>query len=324
MPRYALATVLSEMAVLAGGYAHAQQPYPVKPVRIVVPNLPGGTSDFFGRVIGQSITEVTKQPVIVENRPGASGNIGAEAVAQAAPDGYTLLLIAATTLTVNPSLFAKLSYNSQKDFAPISMIAIFPNLLVTHPSVPVRNVKELIALAKARPGELSYASTGAGQTSHLGMELFKSMAKVDLYHVPYKASVPLVIDLIAGRVPVSMSTMPATLPHVKTGRLRALAVTSAKRLASLPDLPAVAESGLPGFEITLWHGFLAPAGTPSEIIARLNAIAVQTLKNPDVRKQLITEGAEPVGSTPEQMAEQLRLDIVKWQKVISASGAKLE
>ncbi len=304
--------------------AQAQPAYPVKPIRIIVNNQPGGTSDFFARVIGQTITEATQQPVVVDNRPGASGNVAAEAVARAAPDGYTLLLTGSTALTVNPSLFRKLTYDSMRDLAPISMIAVFPSFVVTHPSLPVRNVKELIALAKARPGELSYASTGLGQTSHLGMELLKTMAKVDIYHIPYKASVAALVDLLGGRVTVMLATVPASLSHVRNGRLRALAVTSTKRTPAMPELPSVAEAGLPGYEITLWHGFFATAGAPEAAISRLNAIVVQALNSPEIRKKLLEEGAEPLGSTPQRTAEQMKLDIVKWKKLIQEAGVKPE
>ena len=304
--------------------AQGQQAYPVKPIRIIVNNQPGGTSDFFARVIGQTITDATQQPVLVDNRPGASGNVAAEAVARAAPDGYTLLLSGSTALTVNPSLFRKLTYDSLKDIAPISMIAVFPSFVVTHPSLPVRNVKELIALARARPGELSYASTGLGQTSHLGMELLKTMAKVDIYHVPYKASVAALVDLLGGRVTVMLATVPASLSHVKNGRLRALAVTSLKRTPAMPELPSVAESGLPGYEITLWHGFFATAGSPEAAISRLNSIVVQALNSPEIRKKLLEEGAEPLGSSPQRTAEQMKLDIVKWRKLIQDAGVKPE
>ena len=322
-PCAAIAAVVA-VSGIGFGDAHAQQGYPAKPIRIIVNNQPGGTSDFFARVIGQTITEATQQPVLVDNRPGASGNIAAEAVAKAAPDGYTLLLTGSTALTVNPSLFRKLSYDSMKDLAPISMIAVFPSFVVTHPSLPVRNVKGLIALAKARPGELSYASTGIGQTSHLGMELVKTMAKVDIYHVPYKASVAALVDLIGGRVSVMLATVPASLSHVKNGRLRALAVTSLKRTPALPELPTVAESGLPGYEITLWHGMYATAGTPEAAISRLNAIVVQALNSPEVKRKLLDEGAEPLGSSPQRTAEQMKLDIVKWRKLIQEAGVKPE
>jgi len=250
--------------------------------------------------------------------------IAAEAVAQATPDGHTYFLSGATALTVNPILFPKVSYDPMRDFAPVSMIALFPSLMVVHPSLPVRNVKELVALAKARPGELSYASTGAGQTSHLGMELLKSMAKVNIYHIPYKASVAALVDLIGGRLTVMLATVPAGLPHTKSGRLRAIAVTSLKRVPVLPDLPSVAESGLPGYEITLWHGMYATGGSPEAAISRMNSIVVQALKDPEVRKKLLSEGAEPLGSTPQQVTEQMKLDIVKWRKVIQDSGAKPE
>jgi len=321
---YRIVLGLGVASLVAAYPASAQQTYPTKPVRIVVPNVPGGTSDFFARVIGQAITDATSQATIVENRPGASGNIGAEFVARAAPDGHTLLLIASSTLTVNPSLFPKLTYDSLRDLTPITMIAEFASLLTVHPSIPAKNVKELIALARARPGQLTYATTGSGATSHLGMELLKTMAKVDLYHVPYKAGFTAVIDVVGGRVSTMLGTVPSVLPHVRSGRLRALAVSSRERIQVMPELPTVSESGLPGFEITLWHGFLAPAGTPREVVMRLNSITVQTLASQEVTAQLRREGAMPIGSTPEAMTEQLKRDIVRWRKLIVAIGAKAD
>jgi tripartite-type tricarboxylate transporter receptor subunit TctC len=326
--RYAKLRTRSVMLValiaLGTGYGHAQ-PFPAKPIRISVPNQAGGTSDIVARIIGQQMTEQFKQQVIVEARLGAGGNINAEYVAQAPADGYVLGHFASTTLTANPSLYPKLKFNPVKDFTPVAMLVLLPSMLVVHPSLPPRNLREFIAFVKARPGELSYASSGSGQTAHLGMELLKATAGLNILHVPYKAVVPATLDVIGGRVSMMMSSVASGMPHVKTGRLRVIAVASAKRLSSAPDLPTIAESGFPGFDISLWHGLFAPAGTPADVVARLAGSVAQALDNPEVRKQLVNAEAEPaVGVTAEKMMEQVRLDTVKWQKVIRASGAKVE
>ena len=305
---------------------HAQQQYPVKPIRISGPNLAGGTSDIIARIFGQQITDTLKQPVIVENRPGAAGNINAEYVARTPADGYVLGIFASTTLTANPSLYPRVGFNPLTDFSPVGMLVLLPSMLVVNPSLPVRNVRELVALAKSRPGELTYASSGTGQTAHLGMELFKAMAGVNILHVPYKAVVSASIDVIGGRVSMMMTTVASGMPHVKTGRLRAIAGASAKRIPAWPDLPLIAESGLPGFDISLWHGLFAPAGTPGEVVSRLAGSVGNALDHADVRKQLVNAGVDPApkGVTAEQILEQVRLDTLKWQKVIRDSGAKLE
>lgn len=321
MKRVAL---LGVACALLTGHGYAQQ-YPVKPIRITVPNQTGGTSDVVARIFGQQIAETLKQKVIVESRLGASGNINAEYVAQAPADGYVLGHFASTTLTANPSLYPKLGFDPLKDFTPVAMLVLLPSMLVVHPSLPVRNIRELIALAKARPGELSYASSGAGQTAHLGMELFKATAGVSIFHVPYKAAVPATLDVMGGRVSMMMSSVASGMPHVKTGRLRAIAGASAKRPAAWPDLPTIAESGFPGFDISLWHGLFAPAGTPAEVVARLAGSVGQALDNPEVRRQLANVGADPAtGVTADKMLEQMRLDTAKWHKVIRDSGVKLE
>ena len=302
----------------------AQPAYPTKAIRMVVPFPPGGTTDILARVAAQKITEATGQQVIVDNRPGAGGNIGTEVVAKAAPDGYLLLADPGSTLTVNPSLFSKLPFDPLKDFAPVTIIAAVPNLLVVHPSLPVRSVKELIALAKSRPGQLNYASTGAGQSTHLSMELFKLSAGVEMTHIPYKGSSPALFDLLAGQVPLMFDNMPSSLPYVQAGRLRALAVSTLKRAPALPSLATVAESGLPGFEVSVWFGVLAPAGTPREIVTRLNAIIVKALASPDTRERLAGQGAEPIGNTPEEFTAQMQRDLVKWAKVVKGAGIKLD
>ena len=310
--------------VVYGGAAHGQPAYPAKTIRMVVPFPPGGTTDILARVVGQKITEATSQQVIIDNRPGAGGNIGTEIVAKAPPDGYTLITDPGSTLTINPSLFAKLPFDPLKDFAPVTIIAAVPNLLVVHPSLPVKNVRELIALAKAKPGQLNYASTGAGQSTHLSMELFKLMAGITVTHIPYKGSSPALTDLLAGHVSLMFDNMPSCLPHVKAGKLRALAVSTLKRSPALPALPTVAESGLPGFEVSVWFGVLAPAGTARDIVSRLNAIVVNALASSDVRERLAGQGAEPIGNSPEQFTAQMQRDLVKWAKVVKDANIKLD
>ena len=316
--------VLIIACAVHGAPALAADGYPAKSIRMVVPFPAGGTSDIIGRIAGQKITEATGQQVIIDNRAGAGGNIGTELVAKAAPDGYTLLTDPGSTLTINPSLFSRLPFDTLKDFAPVTIIAAVPNVLVVHPSLPVKNVKELIALAKARPGQLNYASTGAGQSTHLSMELFKISAGVDMTHIPYKGSSPALTDLLAGQVPVMFDNMPSSLPHVKAGKLRALAVSTLKRSPALPELATVAESGLPGFEVSVWFGVLAPAATPRDVVTRLNSILVKALANPDMRERLAGQGAEPIGNTPEEFTAQIQRDIVKWAKVVKSAGIKLD
>ena len=318
------AIVLAIACAAHGAPAVAADGYPAKAIRMVVPFPPGGTTDILARVAGQKITAATGQQVIIDNRAGAGGNIGTELVAKAAPDGYTLLADPGSTLTINPSLFSKLPFDTLKDFSPVTIIAAVPNLLVVHPSLPVKNVKELIALAKARPGQLNYASTGAGQSTHLSMELFKVTAGVDMTHIPYKGSSPALTDLLAGQVPLMFDNMPSSLPHVKANKLRALAVSTLKRSPALPSLATVAESGLPGFEVSVWFGVLAPAGTPRDVVARLNAIIVKALANPDTRERLAGQGAEPIGNTPEEFTAQMQRDLVKWAKVVKSAGIKLD
>ncbi len=304
--------------------AMAQPAYPVKPIRMVVPFPPGGTTDILARVAGQKITEATGQQVIVDNRPGAGGNIGTEIVARAPADGYTLLTDPGSTLTINPSLFPKLPFDPLKDFAPITIIAAVPNLLVVHPSLPAKTVKELIALAKARPGQLNYASTGAGQSTHLSLELFKLMGGLNITHIPYKGSSPALTDVLAGQVTIMFDNMPSCLPHVKAGKLRALGVSTLQRSPALPALPTIAESGLPGFEVSVWFGVLAPAGTPRDIVSRLNAVVVKALAAPDVRQRLAGQGAEAVGNTPEQFTAQMQRDLVKWAKVVKDANIRID
>jgi tripartite-type tricarboxylate transporter receptor subunit TctC len=301
------------LAILPGG-ADAQT-YPSKPIRWVVPFPPGGSTDLLARVVGQKLTESWGQQVIVDNRGGAGGTLGAAEAARAPGDGYTLLM-GAIHHTIATSAYPKLPYDFQRDFAPITVVAIVPNVLVVNPSVPAKSVKELIAYAKANPGKLTYGSAGMGTAHHLIGEVFNARAGVDILHVPYKGSAPAVADLIGGQVSIMYDTVASCLPHVKAGKLRPLAVTTAKRSSALPDVPTIAEAALPGFEVTTWFGALAPAKTPKELVVKLNAEMVKILNMPDVRKRLLEAGAEPVGSTPEQMAAQIKKETEEFAKIV--------
>jgi tripartite-type tricarboxylate transporter receptor subunit TctC len=298
--------------------------YPTKPIRLVVPFSAAGTTDFLARAIAQKLGQNMRTTVIVDNRPGAGGNIGSDIVAKSDPDGYTLLLGTVGTHAINASLYKKMPYDTVKDFAPITLVASVPNIVVVHPSVPAKSIKELLALAKSKPGQLTFASSGNGSSIHLSGELFKSMAGVDMLHVPYKGSGPAVSDLIGGQVNMMFDNMPSSLPHVKAGRLRAIAVTSAKRSPAAPDVPTIAESGVPGYEAVAWFGVLAPAGTPPAIVNKLNAEIVKVLKSPDVAQRLASQGAEPVSNTPEEFSAYIKTEMVKWAKVIKASGAQVD
>ncbi len=310
-------------ALLVAGGAQAQQDYPAKPIRIVVPSSPGGGTDILARQIAQKLTERWGQQVVIDNRPGAGQMIGIELVARAAPDGYTLVMTA-TPLALNTVLYKKVPYDPVRDFAPITQVAAMPNMVLTHPSLPARNIRELIALARARPGELAYASAGMGTGPHLSMELFLSMAAVKMEHVPYKGTNPGMIDTIAGQVPVLMSPLLPPLPHIKTGRLRPLGVTGTKRVVSLPDVPTVAEAGVPGYEVVGWYGIAAPANTPRNVITKLHGEIANILKSAEVREKLAADGAEAVGSTPEQFAAFIKSEIDKWGKVVKSAGIRVE
>ena len=318
---FAAHVILAWLLVAAG--AHAQQDYPARPIRIVVPSSPGGGTDILARQIAQKLTERWGQQVIVDNRPGAGQMIGIDLVAKAAPDGYTLVMTA-TPLALNTVLYKKVPYDPVRDFAPISQVAAMPNIIVTHPALPARTVRELIALARSRPGQLVYASSGVGTGPHLSMELFLTMAGVKMGHVPYKGTNPGMIDTMAGQVQVLMSTLLPPLPHIKTGRLRPLGVTSSKRVSSLSDVPTIAEAGVPGYEVVGWYGMAAPANTPREVINKLYSEIVNILKSPDTRDKLAADGAEPVGSTPEQFAAFIQSEIDKWSRVVKSSGIHVE
>ncbi len=309
----------AQAQVVPRASAPAATGYPEKPIRFILGFPAGGGSDILARVIGQKLADAWGQQVVIDNRPGAGGNIAAEIAARSAPDGYTIYMGTSSSHAINVSLYRKLGYDPEKDFAPVSLIASAQNILVVHPSVPAKSVREFIAFAKQRPGQLSYASTGIGTAAHLAAELFKNMAGVDIVHVPYKGPAA-VTDVISGQVHLTFGRIAVVLPHVKSGRLRALAVTGARRSVLLPDLSTVAESGLPGFEVSPWFGVLVPTGTPSPIITKLNAGITGILKDPGVRERLAGEDFEPVISTPEQFASHIRAETMKWAKVIRAAG----
>ena len=299
----------------------AQGAFPAKPITIIVPFSAGGTTDILARVIGQSMSRDLGQPVIVDNRAGAGGNIGAQAVARAAPDGHTLVMGTVGTHAINASLYAKMPFDPVKDFEPLSRVALVPNLLVAHPAQPYKNVKELIAYAKANPGKVTVASSGVGTSIHLSAELFKHMAGVDIVHVAYRGSAPALNDLVGGHTAIMFDNMPSAIGHVRAGKLRPLAVTTANRSPALPEVPTVAESGVPGFEATSWFGLLAPAKTPAPVVARLNASILKALADPEVKKKLQEQGAEPAGETPAQFAAFIASESIKWGKVVKQSGA---
>ena len=302
---------------------HAQTTvYPLRPIRLIVPFAPGGGLEITARSIGQKLAAKCGQSIVIDNRPGAATIVGTDIASQATPDGYTLLMIT-TTFAINPSLYGKLPYDQARDFTPVTQINSVPNILVVNPSIAAHSVRELIALAKAKPGQLNYASAGAGTSPHLATELFKTMAGIDMTHIPYKGIPPAVTDVIAGRVSMLMTTTISAGPHVKSGKLRALAVTSPRRLAAMPDVPAIAET-VPGYEADAFQAMVAPAGVPDKIIRQLAADIVEILKLPDVRERITADGAEPIGSTPEAFAEFLKRETAKWGKVVKDSGAKAD
>jgi tripartite-type tricarboxylate transporter receptor subunit TctC len=308
------------LGVVTGGSA---QTYPNKPIRLIVGFPPGGSTDITARLVGQKLSASLGQPLVIDNKPGAGSNLGAEIAAKAAPDGYTLLMCTIAN-SINYSLYKDLYYDLIKDFAPVTQTTSMLSFLVIHPSLPVRSVKELIALAKSKPGELNYASSGVGNSPHLAGEMFKMMAGVDMVHIPYKGTGPELNDLLAGTVKIAFETTPAVLTHVKDGKLLALAVNSAKRTPLLPNVPTMSEAGVPGFEMTSWNGLAFPAGTPKEIITRVYQETLKAIQIPEVREKLSSLGADPVGSTPEQFAAFIQAETKKWAKVIKDANVKVD
>jgi tripartite-type tricarboxylate transporter receptor subunit TctC len=303
--------------------AFAQQPYPSRPVRIVSPFPPGGGNDALCRIVAPRLSENLKQQVIVENRAGANGIVGTEVAARSAPDGYTIVLIPSGH-AVNASLYKKLPFDTIRDFTPITLVGSSPLVLAVHPSLPARNVKELIALAKARPGELTYVSAGVGASGHLGGALFETLTNTKMTHIPYKGMAIAIIDLMSGQVTMTFGTSLSVVPHARSGRLRALATTGAQRSPALPDLPTVAEAGVPGYEASLWYGFAGPARLPPEILGRLHSAIVAVLQMPDVRERLATQGLDVQHNTPEEFAKLLVADVARWAKVVQRAGVQVE
>ena len=300
------------------------QAFPSKPITIIVPFAAGGTTDILARVLAQGLTTELGQSVIVDNRAGAGGNIGGQTAARAAADGYTLFMGTVGTHAINAALYKKMPFDPIKDFAPLTRVANVPNLLVANPAQPYKNVHELIAYAKANPGKINFGSSGSGSSIHLSGELFKSMAKVDMQHVPYKGSAPAVTDLLGNQIGIMFDNMPSAIQHVRSGKLRPLAVTTAKRSPELPDVPTIAEAGVPGYEATSWFGMFAPAATPAPIVAKLNAAIARVLAQPATRKKIEEQGAEVYSETPEQFAAFIKQESVKWGKVVKESGASLD
>ena len=318
-------SLLLALAAMLGCVSATAQSYPSRPIRFVVPYPPAGSVDIAARAVGQKLSEAWGQPVVVDNRAGAGGNIGADLVAKSPADGYTLLMGAVATHAINPTLYAKIPYDPVKDFAPVALVVQVPNILVVNPSVPAKTVKELIELARAKPGTLNFGSGSTGSTGHLAGELFNTMAGVKMVHIPYKGAAPAMSDLLSGQVHLMFDNLANALPNVKAGRLRALAVTTLARSPAVPDLPTVAESGLPGFDLTTWFGVMVPAGTPPEIVIKLNAEIVRALNTKDMHERLETMGAEaPTNNTPEHFAAFIRTEAAKYARVVKESGAKVE
>jgi tripartite-type tricarboxylate transporter receptor subunit TctC len=318
-------TLVVAAAIVAGGWngqVLAQQ-YPSRPVRIISPFAPGGGNDALCRILSQRLGENLKQQVIVENRAGANGIVGSEVAARSAPDGYTIVLIPSGH-AVNASLYRKLPFDSIRDFSPITLVGSSPLVLAVHPSLPARSVKELIALARARPGQLTYVSAGVGSSGHLGGALFETLTNTKMTHIPYKGMAVAIVDLMSGQVTMTFGTSLSVVPHVRSGRLRALATTGAKRSPALPDLPTVAEAGVPGYEASLWYGFVGPARLPPEIVTRLNSAIVAVLQSPDIRERLASQGVDPQYNTPEEFAKLLVNDLDRWAKVIQRAGVQPE
>jgi tripartite-type tricarboxylate transporter receptor subunit TctC len=315
------AAILLCTSLAAGTQCAVAQNYPNRVIRLVVPSSPGGGTDIIGRIMAQKLSEQLGQQVVVENRAGAGTIIGNDAVAKAAPDGYTLLM-GLSTLAINPSMYAKLPYDALRDFAPISQAVSAPNILTVHPSVPAKTVKEFIVLAKAKPGSITFGSAGMGTSPHLSGELFKTLAKIDIVHVPFKGSGQSIISQLAGEIAANFPSVPTALPYIKADRLRGLGVTTSKRTQALPDVPSIAQAGVPGYEATQWFGLLAPSATPRAIIERLHQETARALRSPEVKERIVGEGMEVVASTPEEFAAYIKSETEKWTKVIRSAGIK--
>jgi tripartite-type tricarboxylate transporter receptor subunit TctC len=323
--RFLIGAVLLGLTVLQALTAGASaQAYPTKPVSLLIAFPPGGPSDVLSRVVGKKLEQILGQPFIMDNRPGAGGNIAAEAAAHAAADGYTILMGNNSILATNAALYKKVNFDAERDFAPISLIGAQANILVVNPDMPVKSLAELIALLRANPGKFNYASSGHGTAAHLAAELFKAEAKVAITHVPYKGGAPALQDVIAGHVHMIFATAASVVPHIKSGKVRALAVTPIRRTAVFPDLATIDELGLKGFDATTWHGLVAPAKTPRDIVVRLHRATVEALNDPAVRKSLTDLGVDIVGNTPEEFAAYIKAEIPKWTAIVKASGAKLD
>jgi len=314
---------LAILFVATAGAPALAQNYPVKPLRIVVPFPAGGTSDILARAVGQKLTEEWKQQVIIDNRPGAGANIGAEIAAKSPADGYNLFLIS-TIHCINPSLYSKLAYDPIRDFAPVTLVAETSQVLAVHPALPVKTVKEFIAYAKVRPGQLNYSSAGNGSQPHLTAEMFKTQTGINYVHVPYKGAPPAMVDLLAGQVALTFATAPSAVPHVKSGKIRALGVSTAKRITALPDVPTIAEAGVAGFEASGSNGLVVPAGTPAAVVERLNTTIIKIVNEPAMRKYLSEQGADPRTMTIAEYGDYLKSEVAKWAKVVKASGAKID
>ncbi len=316
-------SIVAGMLLLCATAGTAQD-FPSKPVRVVITYPPGGSTDGVGRALAAKLTDVLGQQVVVDNRGGAGGIIGTEIVARAAPDGYTLLLGTSAGMSINPLLHSKLPYRVDRDFAPVSLVVVNPQALVAHPGVPASTVQELITLARARPGQINYASPGVGSPNHMGMELLKAITGIDVVHVPYKGGGPATTEVLAGQVQLLFNSIPSVLPQVKAGRLKALAVGSSRRSPAMPDVPTVAEAGVPGFEYATWYGLFAPAGTPPPVIALLNTAATSALNNPELAQSLAGQGSEPNPTTPEELARFIKAEHERWSRVVRAAGMKAE
>ena len=322
--RLALASLAAAAAATLLPLPAAAQAYPNKPITMIVPFSAGGTTDILARIVGQALTAELGQSVIIDNRAGAGGNIGGQLAARAPADGYTLFMGTVGTHAINEALYKKMPFDPIKDFAPLSRVANVPNLLVAHPAQPFKTVPEMIAYAKANPGKINFGSSGSGSSIHLSGELFKSMAKVDMVHIPYKGSAPAVNDLLGNQIAIMFDNMPSAIQHVRAGKLRAIAVTTAKRSPELPDVPTIAEAGVPGYEATSWFGLFAPAATPAPIVAQLNKAIVKVLNQPDVKQKIAAQGGDVVAETPAQFAAFIKAETAKWGKVVKESGASVD